>query len=426
MVTLAGEENCARGQLYRLMVSWLRRTLLGARMRFFPRRMQCYSERRATHDASAETDTDDTHDTHDTQAATVTGRRLDATQIEKYKRQLYDLIAKRHDYAQATRMTQLLVATCEPSLHLLNVVLKAQLMMRNAEGVRETLLRIAANGHAFNAVTLNLLLVYYRDLGMMGEADRLFAAMEQRRHHPNPLINCSGPNLSAYTTMIAGWAREGDYARAKHYYRQIREEGGLVPDEYATSCLLSGAVLAGEFDDARMLYQSIATPNAVTQKTWLRACVRSGQPVATISAALDALLQRGDASLEMSELVRWVATETPEMATDMRAQIALLFLDGCMAADVRIGDRQCIHVIFDLVRDGGHDAMLRALAETCIRHADALLPVIAGRLASNRIARGDTETALRLRDKILPLRLGLPRGLLEALSALTLPSSSVT
>ena len=339
--------------------------------------------------------------------------RLNGGQIEQYKKQLYDLIKLRRDPEQIHQLTRFLLDSCEPSLHLFNVVLKGQLMIKNVEGIKETLLLIAKNRLAFNAVTLNLLLVYYRDLDMMEEAEKLFQAMENRKKDENPLINCAGPNLSAYTTMIAGWARRGDYGRAKKYYEEISAEGAdLRPDEQAKCALLNAAVSTGHLEDAKAIFESIEGEKGfVALKLWLRATLQLGGFEETFKT----VSQRKEIdSLELSEIIRWILSDLKGHREEQRALI--YFIKSALESGIRIGDPQCLHSALDSLKRAPKS--LNEITEISVKWSGKLLPVIGGRLLHQLVANGEIEAATKVVKECEKLRIRIPSGLLIDFSAL--------
>lgn len=353
------------------------------------------------------------HEKKPTEIVTQARVSLSNSQIEQYKRQLYDMIKQRRgDYEEVNQLTRFLVESCEPSLHLFNVILKGQLMMKNVEGIKETLLLIAKNKFAFNAVTLNLLLVYYRDLDMMEEAEKLFNAMENRRKDENPLINCAGPNLSAYTTMIAGWARRGDYGKAKKYYENISSEQnkGLVPDEHATCALLSAAVNMGHLEDAKELLGSLRDgPNFVALKLWLRATFRLGG----YEAVLRKLLDKNDGSLELGELIKWIVLDL-KGDSDKLVKVSMHVVDTCLQQDVRLGDPQCLHSLLDALKK--EPSALNRYASICLKWSEKLMSIIGGRLLHQLMSCKSTEMGKRIVKECERIGIKLPSGLLHDFS----------
>lgn len=335
---------------------------------------------------------------------------LTGAQIEQYKRQLYDLIKQRRDPEEINQLNQFLVNSCEPSLHIFNVILKGQLMMKNVEGIKETLLLIAKNKFAFNAVTLNLLLVYYRDLDMMEEAEKLFEAMENGKRDDNPLINCAGPNLAAYTTMIAGWARRGDHGKAKKYYEAIGKEG-LLADEHATCALFSSAVSSGQLDDAKILFDSIkGQANFITMKLWLRACFRLGG----YEEIFMKLLKMRDNSLELGELIKWILSDLNGESNLIK--VVSFVLDKSMEEGVRLGDPQCLHFLLDALKRDSQSVMI--LSSITLKWSEKILPVIGGRLLHQLVTMKYKEMASKIVKECERIGVNLPSGLLIDFSAL--------
>ena len=349
--------------------------------------------------------------TENTKENTVnTKLTLTGAQIEQYKRQLYDLIKQRREPQEINELTRFLTNSCEPNLHLFNVILKGQLMMKNVEGIKETLLLIAKNKFAFNAVTLNLLLVYYRDLDMMEEAEKLFKAMENRKRDDNPLINCAGPNLAAYTTMIAGWARRGEHFKAKGYYEAI-ERDGLVADEHAICALMSSAVSSGNLEDAKKLYESIkGKPNFISMKLWLRACFRLGG----YEQVFINLMGMKENSLEICELIKWILTDLKN--ENNLSKVSMFILDKSMEGGVRLGDPQCLHFLLDaLKRD---PLAVQQLANLSLKWSEKVLPVIGGRLLHQLVTMRMKEVSGRIVKECERMGVTLPSGLLLDFSEL--------
>lgn len=334
--------------------------------------------------------------------------KLNGGQIEEYKNRLYDLIKIRRDSEQIHQLTRFLLDSCEPNLHLFNVVLKGQLMIKNVDGIKETLLLIAKNKMAFNAITLNLLLVYYRDLDMMEEAEKLFSAMENRKKDENPLINCAGPNLSAFTTMIAGWARRGDYGRAKKYFEAISSEGNdLIPDEQAKCALLNVAVSTGHLEDAKKIFETIEGEKGfVAMKLWLRATLRLGGYEKTFKTLIQ---KKGCESLELGEMIKWILSDLKGSGEDERRAL-LIFIRSAMEFGIRIGDPQTLHTALDSLKRDLQS--LNTLTEIAVKWNEELLPVIGGRLLHQLIGKGETEGAGRVVKECEKLRIRIPAGLL--------------
>ena len=333
---------------------------------------------------------------------------LSSGQIEQYKRQLYDLIKQKRDHTQINEFTKFLTEGCEPNLHLFNIILKGQLMMRNVEGIKQTLLLIAKNNFAFNAVTLNLLLVYYRELDMMEEAEKLFKAMESRKTDANPLINCAGPNLSAFTTMIAGWARRGDYVRCKKYYEAISsKENDLVPDEHATCALLSAAVGLGHLEDAKNLYQSIGNqPGFVAQKLWLRATLRIGGYEGALIKLLE--MNNNENCLELAELIKWIISDVKD--EKLMSKVALHVFNVCLDKEVRIGDPRCLHSLLDALKKD--DETFVKFSRLCLQWSVSTLPILGGRLLHQLVQLNQKSVAKEVVSECNKLRVPLPSGLL--------------
>lgn len=337
--------------------------------------------------------------------------KLNGGQIEQYKKQLYDLIRQRREPDQIHELTRFLMDSCEPSLHLFNVVLKGQLMLKNVEGIKETLLAIAKNKMAFNAVTLNLLLVYYRDLDMMEEAEKLFSAMENRKKDDNPLINCAGPNLSAYTTMIAGWARRGDFEKAKKYYEAISAEGNdLIPDEQAKCALMSAAVCTGHLREAKSIFESIEGEKGfIALKLWLRASFRLGG----YEESFKTLVKRKEnETLELSEFVKWIVNDLKGQKEE--GKVLVYIVKASMEFGLRIGDPHCLHIVLDTLKR--ETKYFKELIEISLKWSDKILPIIGSRLLHQLLANGETETAIKIVNECERLKIRIPSGLLNDFS----------
>jgi hypothetical protein len=301
--------------------------------------------------------------------------------VERYKKDFYNLINVKKDHEAAKGVAQFLLHTFEPSLHLYNILLKGNIYMNDVNGIKETLALIASNKFAFNAVTLNLLLVYYRDLNLLEDADRLFQVIEQG---DSPLINCAGPNLAAITTMMTGWQRKRNFDKVRYYFGKF-EQHQIRPDEFVYNILLLSALEAKEFTYFDEVQSEMDDFNSfVIQKTIVKACIeRQLNP----KAALESLFRFNDASLELSEILKWTS-KRPE-------KVALEILESGLNAKVRIGDPKTIHELMDrlsvdgTVRIGELSLKYRAdlllysaprLIQACANHSDPRLQEIFNKL----------------------------------------------
>lgn len=339
---------------------------------------------------------------------------LTSGQIEEYKRKLYDMIRKRNESEKVEEMTRFLIEECEPNLHLYNVILKCQLMKRNVEGIKEVLLLIAKNKFSFNSVTLNLLLVYYRDLDMMEEAEKLFDAMENRGKDANPLINCAGPNLAAYTTMIAGWGRRGNFEKAKQYYENISNvaEGGLRADEHANCAMLNAAVNTGNLEYAKKLFESMKQVNFIALKLWLRAALRlGGEEEAFRKLILKAKEEDEIESLEIGEFIKWTLNDFKAESKGGLGRIGLFLLESGLTEGIRIGDPQCLHSLLDAIKKDPES--LKRLYSASLRWNEKLLPVIGGRLLHQLVSNGWGEMAGSVLGECKKLGVHVPPGLVN-------------
>ncbi len=341
--------------------------------------------------------------------ANTSKMQLTTSEIEQYKKQLYEMIKQRREPNQIQELNRFLIEGCEPSLHLFNIILKGQLMMRNVEGIKETLLLIAKNKFAFNSITLNLLLVYYRDLDMMEDAEKLFEAMQLRGKEASPLINCAGPNLSAYTTMIAGWTRRGDFEKAKKYYESIGREGNneLKVDEHAMCAMLNAAVSTGHLEYAKKLYDSMLNPNFVALKLWLRATFRLGG----YEAALEKLMVQVEESLELGELIKWILSDLKQDSGKL-SKVSLYVLEASLNR-MRLGDPQCLHALLDALKKDV-DA-LTGLCHISLNHPERTLPIIGGRVLHHLLASNPSAPALsaKIVEECGRLGIPIPSGLLS-------------
>lgn len=280
--------------------------------------------------------------------------------IEKYKNQLYDLIHVRRDPHEAKKLATFMFQAFEPSLHLYNVLLKSSIWMNDVDGIKSTLGAIASNNFAFNAVTLNLLLVYYRDLGMMTEAEKLFEAIEKRQ---SPLINCPGPNLAAITTMMTGWKQQGNFLKVRHFYEKLAEYE-IKPDEFVLNVLLLSALEAKDYGYFDKVIGSGIERTFVIEKTILRSCIERGQ---SWEASFDRIITFNSPSLELSEILRWSLVKSESFS--------LAILQRGLKANVRVGDPKIIHRMIEKVSLDG----LVAIGELALEFGPQLLPMAATR-----------------------------------------------
>lgn len=290
-------------------------------------------------------------------------RKLKASHesIERYKNQLYDLIHFRRHPHEAKNLASFMFQAMEPSLHLYNVLLKSYIWMNDVEGIKTTLGAIASNNFAFNAVTLNLLLVYYRDLGMMAEAEKLFEAIEQRT---SPLINCPGPNLAAITTMMTGWKQQGNFAKVRGFYEKLAKYE-IKPDEFVVNVLLLSALESKEYAYFDRVIESDIERTFVIEKTILRSCIERRQ---NWEASFDRLVAFDSPTLELSELLRWSLPKSN--------LLSLAILERGLTANIRVGDPKVIH---RMIEKASVEELV-AIGELALKYRPLLMPIAAARL----------------------------------------------
>ncbi len=282
--------------------------------------------------------------------------------VERYKKDFYNLITVKKDPEAAKSMAQFLLHTFEPSLHLYNILLKGNIYMNDLEGIKETLSLIAINKFAFNAVTLNLLLVYYRDLNLLEDADKLFEVIEKG---DSPLINCPGPNLAAITSMMTGWQRKHNFEKVRYYFGKL-EQYQIKPDEFVFNILLLSALDAKEYLYFDEIIASVNNLNSfVIQKVVLKSCIERDL---NLQPALKTLFSLKDASLELSELIKW-ATKKPE-------SVAIEILESGLQGKIRIGDPKVIHTLMERLSVDG----LIKVGELSLKYRAELLLYSAPRL----------------------------------------------
>lgn len=305
--------------------------------------------------------------------------------VERYKKDFYNMINVKKDFEGARSMAQLLLNSFEPSLHLYNIVLKGNIYMNDVDGIKNILALIAQNKFAFNAVTLNLLLVYYRDLNLLEDAERLFQVIEEG---DSPMINCPGPNLAAVTTMMTGWQRKGKFEKVKYYFEKL-EKYQIRPDEFAYNILLLSALEAKEFQYFDEIVAKLDNLNSfVIQKTILKSLI--GRDL-DFNAALQKLLSFKNSSLELSELLQW-AIKKPE-------GVAISILEAAVPSQARIGDPKVLHGLMGRL---SIDGLLR-IGQLSLKYRDELLPITASRLVQACANHSDP----RLQDIFNQIRLVL-------------------
>ena len=320
---------------------------------------------------------------HKNPSALTNIKKLKATPeaVERYKKDFYNLINVKKDHETAKSMAQFLLHTFEPSLHLYNILLKGSIYMNDIDGIKETLSLIAKNKFAFNAVTLNLLLVYYRDLNLMEDAERLFEVIEKGH---SPLINCAGPNLAAITTMMTGWQRKRNFDKVKYYFGKF-EQYQIRPDEFVYNILLLSALEAKDYAYFDEVVSKLCNLKSfVIQKTVLKSCIERDLD---LKPALHSLFDFKDSSLELSELLKWTAKKQESIALDI--------LESGLQSNIRIGDPKVVHELMErlsvdgLVRIGELSLKYRAelllysaprLVQACANHSDPRLKEIFNQL----------------------------------------------
>jgi pentatricopeptide repeat protein len=286
--------------------------------------------------------------------------------IENCKRRLYQLV--RSDPQQARSLMADLEASCQPSLHLFNVLLRGKIMLRDVEGIRATLIGIVKSGFAFNAITVNLLLSYYRDLDRMEEAEKLFNAVLARAdlgqgvraevyEHAVPFINCPGPSLGAYTTMISGWARRRNYAKVCEYFGKLEKQGELKPDEHLLGAMLNAAVDSKDEPMALRMRRLLHGKNGLSFLS-LKALLRASLLMDGSKEELKSYLSMAAASahesepdlLRMSELLQW-GLDGGVVAL-RRAFTCIEYLSGKLPL-VKVGDLRVWNSVLERLSERG-------------------------------------------------------------------------
>lgn len=166
-----------------------------------------------------------------------------------------------------------------PSMHLFNILLKSMIWLNDREGIRAILEKIRQAGLAFNLITFNLMIGYYRDQECAREAERLLWVMYKAGIKPSvytfttlisafsrsDLRKCQeyweqartlGPDIYAYNAIIGAYAQHGDLSMADRLVEELQAVG-LIANFVTYKILLEGLTKAMRLEDAMRLYERL-------------------------------------------------------------------------------------------------------------------------------------------------------------------------
>lgn len=201
--------------------------------------------------------------------------QCNASRLERLKNKLYEAIRK----PSYVRDMELIGGCIEdilrlpPSLHVFNIILKANIMLDSMEGVKSALQMIKEHGFVYNAITFNLLISYYRNSQCPLEAERLAIEMMER-----------GIELSrvTHTTLVTAFARV-DLEKAEKYFEMMKLSPSphVHPDVYAYNAMIGSYMHHGQFSKSMALIEEMdkvgVLPNEITFKVLIYGLLRHGK-----------------------------------------------------------------------------------------------------------------------------------------------------
>ena len=192
----------------------------------------------------------------------------------KRKKELYDLVTKnfsQRNHSLIETAIASLLADFKGSMHALNVVLRARVLLNDAEGIKAVLAQINAAGLRPNSITYNHLVSYYRNIGRIEDAMEIVKRMESEGLSLTP---------SLYTTLINGWREKGDFRMVDSLVAQFRLSG-LQPDLHLYNSMMRCSFECGRPEEARRLAEELVEagvkPNHVTHKLFVRQLLKAGR-----------------------------------------------------------------------------------------------------------------------------------------------------
>ena len=195
--------------------------------------------------------------------------------LEGLKRTLYSA-ARQRSYARDME----LIGRCmreilafPPSMHVYNIILKANIMLENVEGVKSILNMIKEERLSFNNITFNLLISYYRKAGRPLEAEFVAQEMIEKGIEPDRI---------SLTTLVATFSNS-DLPKAEKYFAMMDQSASPTnrPDIYAYNALIGGYMHHGIFSKSAALVAEMdkkgVIPNIITFKIFIECLLRHGK-----------------------------------------------------------------------------------------------------------------------------------------------------
>lgn len=160
-----------------------------------------------------------------------------------------------------------------PCMHAYNIVLKTYILLNDTDGIKRIVELVSKSVDLQpNTITYSLLISYYRNLGRMDDALTIFDRMKS--------TDCR-PNASIYTTLIAGFAAQGNFSIAERIYIEGQKNGTAEPDLHMFNAMIACYLAAGKPADAREVAKKMIglgiEPNHVTYKVFLSELLTNGQ-----------------------------------------------------------------------------------------------------------------------------------------------------
>lgn len=267
---------------------------------------------------------------------------LDPVQVQKLegaKAKLYQQIRRPGTPLNRTLVEQMLKQIHRdfpPCMHVFNIILHARIMLNDREEITRTLRTIKEAGLELNAISYNLLMGYYRNMGHPEEAERLLERM---------IAAGMRPSRVTYTTLVTAFA-PWDMVKARRYFDIMRNSSHpkTQPDIFAYNAMLRGHLLRGELAEADRLFASMRVggiqPNGITYKILIEGLLK-GKRVTPAWELYKAAQASPEESLfnqaDLAELSQrfWLDGE-PEQALEIMTKIDLNQLSrplwGCLSS----------------------------------------------------------------------------------------------
>ena len=198
-------------------------------------------------------------------------------ELEVIKHQIYTLAQQsepRRNKFEIESLIERLYKEFPPCLHVFNIVLKSRILINDTNGIRNVVESFAKHDLKPNNITYNLLISYYRNIGRLNDALLLLEKMKQ-----------SGvrPDVSAYTTIIAGFAKSKNLEMAERLFQEMHKEAVDEPDLFAFNTMAIAYMNADKFDEAFNIIKEMESkgviPNLVSYKILISLYLCNKKPI---------------------------------------------------------------------------------------------------------------------------------------------------